>query len=84
MLGSITDDPKPFSAYATSFTGASGNVGDLFTVRYSRKSKLLFTGEDDFEHVVVKDVPFGESGQLCLEINAPRPSSVPEVSLRVG
>jgi hypothetical protein len=75
--GSAITRPKTFAAYGTTFASVSGNVDDLVTIKYSTDPHP--TCEEDFPHTIVKDIPISQSGQLCLEINVPRPTEVPEV-----
>ncbi|KAI0060044.1 hypothetical protein BV25DRAFT_1889207 [Artomyces pyxidatus] len=72
----IKSNPQGYSGYQPSFVSFSGNAGDLVSVRYARTR--VPRSRDDFPIEIATDVPIAPSGQLCFDIEMPRPVSKPE------
>ncbi|THH18326.1 hypothetical protein EW146_g2625 [Bondarzewia mesenterica] len=74
FCGDFVHNPQPFAGYKPTFLSFSGHVGDLVSVRYTRKR--VPRSAADFTIEIAHDVPIAPSGQLCLDdVQMPRPTS---------
>lgn len=78
-VGEIVHNPQRYSRSARSFLSFSGHPGDLVTVLYTRNR--VPRKRDDFQNVILQDVPIQPSGQLCVNVTIPFQTALNEVGV---
>lgn len=79
MEGEIIHNPQQYPRRSRSFLSFSGHPGDLVTALYTRKR--VPRQRDDFNHIILQDVPIQSSGQLCVNVTIPFETKLDEMGV---